>query len=103
MSVLISTGDVGERLDGLLSDKDVSSDDKVKGINLILQPLFEGETTRFTAERAVAKLNQKHKGQYTIIAMEAKEAFVTPFDPFQKYHTMFGLQIANSALDEDTK
>ena len=33
MAVLLSTGDIGERLDGLLSDKDISDDDKVKGIN----------------------------------------------------------------------
>lgn len=100
MSLLISTGDVGERLDGLLSDKDVSDDDKVKGINLILQPLFESDSTRFIAERAVAKLNEKYKGQYVIISAESKSAFTSPFDPFHQYHTMFGLQISAKAPQE---
>lgn len=102
MSVLISTGDIGERLDGLLSDPKISDDDKVKGLNLLLQPAFEESSTRFTAERAVAKINQKWKGKYCIITMEAKEPIiVTSLNPFDRYHSIFGLQVPND--NEQTK
>ena len=102
MSVLISTGDIGERIDGILSDKDISDDDKLKGINLVLQPAFEDASTRFIAENAISKLNQKYKGQYTILCMEFKEPFATPFNPYHQYNVMFGLQISNSAAQSNS-